>query len=842
MSRSSESSPQEIDRNLQQTIEKQLSSHSSRILFDTMSTPSSTSTAPLPRVLVEGNDFLIGINPVVRSADVVNFHMDFNSIKELENDHTGKFAFKCFRGIKSASRPLPFMVLSQQEPGAKLFWRFGEPVKSINLKLVTLQSFSKDFLIRTVQTVKETYGSRYIPNTHEVGLGLPGKEIRRIISTYGLPLGLTFSETFDELDPMVDSLKKMLPGREILLGHVNRFFAKFYPIFPILDEASLYALIDRIIKYSVSGQFVEAIYISSRDDLAVLSSILLILRLSYLSLFSNIVGINEMKFRSQTIAQPADPLILTPISLSIVDLASTLLKEGRNRRKELFVVLQASILMCIYRMVSLDSEMASYNIETDCNCGLMVPMAIALCLDRDPDNYWDSSLDERARNLRRKVWHFLVQLDYTMALLFFCPRSIGPNLYDTKLPKYTKQNSNISNEKLEEEVVNQITFSFTLKSAGSDLLDICLDLKNSYRALEIISKLTDFEIYVQEHLGSIADYFKPPKEGVSPAITLGKLQILISLKLFMATLYYFFHLYYKYKGNSDLDFFFFRKLILIISAEMNYFSSELMFDYERYFDTSFTVLLTPVILIYLHIVAMVGLGLAIRLNCTAIVLEISGNTPSDVLSSLTNLLARNETFVLRKLKLVKLLSERYFFAWKCSKSNSYGCNMIHQKELYNTNIEALKRAAVSWTESQQQELMNIIPDDVPPELFNAGDVREFCYFSNRSIDDSDLRGIDLVKTVQTDNLWIHFNTLIDRDTYAVMRKEEPIPCYSVGTQREPTPTGVNADLPNIATLPVEQLSDHLNPNSNDVLDFNLFSTDWTIEDFFPLHTNDLKYD
>lgn len=823
-SRSPELAPRSTNIDLQQSIEKQLKSlltanvNHSNFPFS----PAHTIPKALPHVVLEGNDYLVGINPVVRSTDKVNFHMDFYNLKDIQD----KFTLKSFRGIKNPTRSLPFVVLSQQEPGAKLFWRFGEAVKDMNMKLITIQSFPADFQARTVEAVKQIYGPRYIPDQLQVELA---QAARKILTRYGVAHGISFTEGYHELQSVTESFRKVMPAKNVVLAHFSRFFAKIYPICPIIDEEWLHTQFERIVRYSASGNVIESTEITSREDLAVLALILLILRLSYLSMFSNIVSHNEDKIRIDGL------LILTPITVSATDVARALLLECKSRRSNSFVALQASILMCVYLSLALDSETPAYNVDSDYSGGLMIQMAISLNLDRDPDNYWDTALSERTKCLRRKVWYYLVHLDYSMGYLFFSPRVISPNQYDTKLPKHTKQNSNIVDTALEEEVVALIGFIHNAYSAGSDLLDICLDLRNLHSAADILGKLTDFELYVSEHLGSVDDYFHGPERTQFAAIKILHLRTQVMLKIFVATLHYFFHLYYKYNGQTTLDFFFLRKVLLVVYTEMNYFCSELMFDFDKYFDDSFPFLITPIIMVYLNVVAMVGLGLAIRLNCSIIVLEVSGETSHPSLSSLKQILTKNEMFVLRKLKVVKLLGERYFYAWKCTKSYSYGYTMVNHKQLYHTNIEALQKASVSWSERQLYELLSIIPEDVHSLFANVGDVRDLCYYSNRSVIDRDFRGMDLFKTVQTDNLWVNYNALVDRDPYicdGLLNSYD----YKQKSPKELTPA-VNG---NQATNLGQQYGQAPHPiafdaSQSDAFDFNLLSTDWSIDDFLPVY-------
>lgn len=836
--------PSGINANIQKHLSARSRAHTQGLIPTTNSSPPTA----LPTVVLEENEYLIGVNPIVGTGDVLNFHMDFLVLSQGMN-----YTLKRFTGLKRTARPLMFIVLSQQEPGARLFWNYEE---SSSMKLITVATFSQPVQQKTLDEVKQVFANRYVPSFQEIaaGGGSLTKRTRTLISQYGFPLAITFTKDFHESDPIPVSLRKILPPKLLVVALMRRFFRKLYAHYPIIDESWTYAQIDRIIQYSPDGQVVDNVNLQNREDLAILAYVLIILRLSYMSQFSNVKDHNEAKLsKMATFADEEHFSMQFPITMDAIELASNFLQKARLPLKTSFVVLQASIFMCVYRSVALESEAGCNTMATIENCGSLTQMAISLALDRDPDSLWDP-MDEKTKLLRRKVWYFLVTLDFNTAYQFFCPLTIRPSLYDTKLPEYTPGNSNIADEQLEKQVIESLTKIYQIQLTGLSLLDICVDLQNLHKCSDLVQCLNDFEHRLGQAFGVVPDYFTDKYSGIHPSIKVLNLRVLVTLRLFIATIYYFLHMFYKYKGDHSYDFFFFRKMLLIVFSEMNYFCSELFFICDKFFDDTFTMTLSPLILFYTHIIAVACLGFAIRINCSLIVLESSGETNSSLVASLKSLETKNEFFVLRKLKLNKLLGERYFYAWKTTKSNSFGYNMVYQNKLYNADIDLLKKANVTWTERQQYELENIIPSDVPPELSNAGDIGHLCYYSNRSIDDADLRGMDLAKTVQTDNLWINFNYLIDVDPYAAnFPKRLPLENFPFkSVHRDPgrpmTPRSDNTQMfseataqtpndvkpPTVTPTTVEPQQPLFGVTPNELLDFNLFSTDWTIEDFYPM--------
>lgn len=840
-----------------ESIKQHLRSSNVANLADSLAASTSgasvNSPIPAPQVILESNNLLIGVNPVVQSTDMINFHMDLSAIppKGTAPTHTDSD----FQRMRYSNRSISLVEVSQQEPGAKLFWKFDERVEK--MKLMTLDNFPdhklrSEVLAEARSMFKDSFIDLYPHALKNIG---SNEEVKKVFSKYGLCVGLSLTENFEftEESAYSSALKTILPLRDALFGYVRQFFQKIYPLYPVVDEDWLTERIDHLLEYSGSGTDLLEVHITGREDLLFFAILLFILRLSFLSFFTNSLARNAAILNVPQVWGLL--LAQSQITISAVDLATRLINSGCFRRRALFLSLQAHILATVTRIHALENELSLNALDTEINVGQLLQMAMALTMDRDPDFVRENSpMDAKTKNLRRKVWYVLVQLDYTMAYTFFCPRGIATSQYSTKLPTYSIEGSNINDHELEESCIRKVKEIHEVLLSGSDLLDTCLDMNKSHRVVDVICKLNDLEMFVSDRLGWTQNYFKEngPHAISTSILTVLQLRTQVMLKLFMAHIYYFLHLYYTYKKDQELEFFFFRKLLLIVYTEMNYFCAELMFTRDLMADPTFNLFMTPVILIYLHVVAMVGLGFAIRLHCTVFVLERMGDNNS-TFRVLKDMISRNETFIIRKLKLCKLLSERYFFGWKCTKANGIGYRMVYGNQIYSADLDALTRAKISWSERQQLEMLNLIPDDVPIQMSDVGDVRLHCYYSNRSLDDSELRGPDLSKTIQTDNFWIFFNALHDRDPYAAAfskdnggRKQTNGPSERTNAEvakarHDATNVGPSGaptnDLP-APSVPNGPAGGNDNfgliiPTASDYLDFNFFSTDWTIDEFYP---------
>ncbi|KAF7580227.1 Fungal Zn(2)-Cys(6) binuclear cluster domain family protein [Clavispora lusitaniae] len=818
-------------------------------------TPKESTTSSISHVVIETSDFLIGVNPVVRSSNMVNMYMDLTVDSPSSMMSGNEHSFRMFKCYRHSHRPVPFVELSQQEPGSQLYWRYKGKE---NLKLMTIQNFEPESLRNELAIATRTrFGERYIHSKSEAqSLGITTKDRTIQLSAYGISFGHSFTpETYDN-ENQLENLRAILPDRHSLLGYVKRFFEVIYPVYPIIDEEWMFGQITRLLRFSPTGEL-DNVLMMSRDDHVIISILLLVLRLAYLSYFTNVADHNERILRTVRSSFPgAATLENSPVTLTAVSVASEFLERGSKGRKTSLVTLQANIMKCILRLLASDRENGFSILHDNTNCAKLIQMAISLSMERDPDYIAEySPAGKKLSNLRRKIWYVLVRLDLTMSYLFHCPRSITSEMYNTKLPVFSPSASNIEDLTLEKEVLDSMSEIHSVMEAGCSLLDISLNVKDLFKANDVLQKLTDFEQCIQDVIGTPSEYLsgQRPSKYTSNVLTVSALQTQLILKLFIGNAYYFFYLYYKYRNKSELEYFFLRKVLIIMFVEMNIYSMELMFLKHDIVNSEFFLFMSPVLLLYVHGIAMVGLGLAIRLDCSVIVAESSNHTTSEHVELLKKLTQRNECFVLGKLKLCKFMSERYFYAWKCSKSFGHGYKTIYEAEFYVNYIEELSKTSVSWTTRQQEEMMDLIPSAVPEVVAGVGDISRYTYCSDSSMEDADLKGDDLLKTIQTDHFWICFNT-VKESIYSDFPVTEELEIFGAKTQnsvlpeqgtsessvmRTPLSGDENLDtkLPQ-SIVPVKDtryVSNFMDQNPQEIIDFNLFSTDWTIDELFNQH-------
>ncbi|OBA21490.1 hypothetical protein METBIDRAFT_41579 [Metschnikowia bicuspidata var. bicuspidata NRRL YB-4993] len=791
--------------------------------------PDTQAAVSAPKRRAKKSSYMIGNRPPAVSSDTMNMHMCLSKLARVSKTDAAlelpefiepRFA-NVFHNFRTSLRTTFSVELSQQDPAIKIYWEHN--THGEKLRLMTVQHLDPGRRNEVLQAAGKYFGPLFLSSN-----SLSQSMTRTQLSLYGQPLGFSFTPSFNEQDGFQTSLRKVMPTKPVFMAYVARFFAKIYPSYPIIDEDWLFVQADRLFNFSgLDGTFQSA-NLASRDDVLVVSMVLFILGLSYLSYFTNVRTQNEQILNETFVGNSL--LKSSPISRHAVELAVSMLQKGNSRFKSLFRLLQAHMLKMIYKMLSLENEVAFCDIDGVSGASSMLLLAVPLMLERDPDHIANFPGDAKERNLRRKVWYTLLQIEYTMSYLFVSPRTVSLTLYKTKLPTFDAESSNIHDLSLEEKVIEHLRETHALYSSGNTILDLATDATLSLDGTYLINALSDFECLVKEKLGIVDDYFVKHAAGNGTGvIIIARLRALLSLRIFISYVNYFLYLYYRYKNVQHLSFFFLKKTVLIHMNEFSYLSSELMFSQDKYFDTSFALMVSPLILLVKQSSFIFCLALVISLPCGVIMQNHTGDKSRDI-HLMRKLLRQSQSFLLLTQKLLKLLSERYFYAWKSVKIDSFGHKQVGDDAFFMVEPSKIRQAAFMYSNEQTKELSESIREFCPIRVLNRKGFESQCYQNMVNGYDADAMGADLYKTLQTDNFWIVLSTLAERE-YASLYLSD-------------TPANQNLEAPGLeefsaaehegvlrSTVPLYVLGDSidaslLEPNTLQILDMDLFNANW----------------
>lgn len=661
-----------------------------------------------------GDDIrLIGINPVLSSEDSINF-LD-SLTKDPESD---------LRVVVTPFGPLRFLVLLRQDPASILIWKYlaWPKRKHFSLESVLNENLQDNGLEDLDGRSRIFYGNKYIKRLEKNHSESDTIEVKKAISSFGLTLGLSFTPVLFHYDSnLLEQIKQILPGKRTLHMLINMFFDTLYPFFPILDESAFRADVSRITgdynPDNLDGH-IENIVLGSKYDLAFLATLLITVRLSYLSLFSNDVVKNEELLNSQDAplnSRDKRYLMQHPIPIEVITVAERCIKEFELITEPSLALFQSLCMMHIYRGYAPEED-PSNNHQSVISIGTLYQMASVLYLNRDPNYILYFSLrkiDERTRMLKRRLWYFLINADIEDSIIYGSPIYTIESNYDTEKPCLYEYTSNISNVVLEREIVTACDEMHPVVMFSHKILDMIFRIRSDMKISDLADHLSDFEILVEKTLGSASEYLV--SDNCSPEfLKIQKFKLYLYCKLMLLYMYYCFFLYFENR-NVQLSMFYLKKLWAIVHYELAAISGDILCYCDDYFGSAFALMVTPIIEYLTRMRLLLG-QFRVRLKNTRLSIDMhtfnkvsmSNSQIKLYINSLDTLTDIVSEIEMQSVKSISSLSKRYFYAWKSSQSYNYGRSILDDDELYNSDKESKSRADLKFSLDELQQLENLL--------------------------------------------------------------------------------------------------------------------------------------
>ncbi|CUM66802.1 uncharacterized protein PRCAT00004484001 [Priceomyces carsonii] len=673
--------------------------------------------------LGDAEETYIGINPLGSSTDALSFHCDFH-----EN-----YLFL-------SHRPLRLLGFMRKDPGAKLFWNYRGNMmpKSLILKVILDENRERNATLR--EGASKFYGDAYIPPIDQPA---DINVIKKAISNYS-PRHLLWFKNSNEEMRLYDRLKIQLPNEDVLWKYVLYFFANLYQFFPLIDENEFKSEISRIVIYS--NGTVDTLVIDKRQNLAILATLLIILRLTFFSVLKNEFPDGESTNNNDVI--PVDNL----------QVAEQCLKEFDITRKQNLCVLQALIFLRIYRVYGPEEGDGILGSDIQAFHGTLVQLAYSLGLNRDPIAYVDLKSNEKVQHLRRKIWHYLVVEDVLGSAQFGTTLSTHFLSYDTKVPFFNGQNSNVVNQEVEREAVANMAAFNSFYAPVVKIVEIMSNVKTSIQITELVEHITELEIVCSKLSGvsSIAQ-----TSDAIESILIIRMRIYLHSKIFLQFIYYCLFLYFDNKGDYQLSFFYFRKLMLIMFKDLMAFMNDVWMPYCNT-NGLLMLILTPSMETYFYMIIILSLIMMVRLKSTLYTLKKSEgfteryNNDAGLkefvlcLEEITKIISRYSKFQ----KEVFELSIYYYHAWKIRKLDLLFMKSVGSEEIYSTNMKLTNLAVLNFSTEMLQELLALFKVSCDEKVEEG--------LESKSED-------EIMKLIQLDNMWVQFNS--------ISRDQESVPPY-----------------------------------------------------------------
>lgn len=668
------------------------------------------------------------VNPVVSDADLLDLYGGYTSLQVKGNIRRVNYG------------PLSWASLMRKDPWLNVLWKYVDN-KQLGLTCLITQKvpqISQD-AINTLNTDRsestelkqgneEIFQKKALEN-EGIDEMVPFKSLTKFtknlndtstkilenvnVSTVTLGKTLFDGRCNPELQ-LIEKIKMILPKKKVLWSLIDRFFMKLYLHFPFIDELDFKKELSKIIgPVSYEDVPFDKVKIEKKLDLAIIAICLILLRLTYLSLFSNrnCVNVHRMNSSDDNIEKY---LLENSINLVNIEVANSCIECFQYGRKSNLTVFQALLYMRLYRSHAPEEGDGVDGGDSQVATAMLIQMAFSLGLNREPEKF-DNCLDPKINNMGRKIWHFLVRSDFIHCYSVGNPTTIHLSHFDTKIPFLAEGNSNLVD--LERETAAIRSFSYLGESLGTlrKVLDMVMDLNNGIPINELTQKLNVVERVASEVFNVIESIRK--MQSTNDLTLFGyvvKSKIFISVKSSLLTLYYHLYLHYEKLYNNELSYFYLKKMFAIIYEDILPYLFELL--YGNLANSGLT--LNPSMELALHKSNQVNLSCLARVNYLRTMMELKAdharrlqidqayNSHYYRFKSLSTNLRRTGDLITM---IFERFGTRYYYAWRVSKAHSSLFKFLGSNELFTKSIPGIKKLhAFQFTAEQLEDLDSVV--------------------------------------------------------------------------------------------------------------------------------------
>lgn len=663
-------------------------------------------------------DMLTGVNIYGSVDDTMNFFEGFSSVHlkdPLRRINFGPFAWSSLMrrdlGLRLVWDHIKRIETNNANSAALIFAQQTSELNQENTNAILEPSkdySEKQFKKRSLQA--DGY-EELIPYNKIIDARAKRSKQKEAFNKSGLSLGLTVYDGQIERElQLIEKVKVVLPKRKVLWKLIHHFFVGVYSYMPFLDEEYFRRDVEKIVGRPGNNESdINELHIENKLDLATVGILLVVLRLSYLSLFSNNTALNESYLNCQDptpYVQGMNYLLRNPININTIDVAQLCLDQFQLLRRSNFTVFQLALYLRVYHTYAPEDGDGADGGDSQVFNAVLVQMAIALGLNREPD---EQCTDLKINSLSRKIWMYIVVADLHLSFSFGNPPCVDEKFFDTKAPFNVLGGENLFDIEADKEITIRMSMCEDAFKRIREILSLALDVRGKVRIASLCDLLSKFELEWHRNNGSVKDNLKSTQTILSRNFAL---KFALSTKAFLLTVYFHIYLHYE-KLDQKSSYFYLKKCLLMTTLELMPCYSDLLCNSLAVND----MFINPTLQTIMHKADMLYLSVIVRVNYKIYLLnhgpdhlrlckEGSGYLRYyKLLCQLSSCLTRAAEFTISA---ISKISNRYYYAWRITKSQIFLLKTITNPSFYEDNaLQASPLLTLDFTESQIEEMIQI---------------------------------------------------------------------------------------------------------------------------------------
>lgn len=634
----------------------------------------------------EGFESVVGVNPLNSPLEKISFFSDYSSMSydpdtQEEMNHG----------------PFLWHSIVRVDPALADVWNFilnNKPTKKVKVPSVYTRGIPKDAPLQVLDKIRKHSEQRFDPANAKLRL-------------QNIPLGLTFKDPFRNKTEASyeERLLAILPPKNILWSHIDRFFHYIYPFYPFLDEQHFRLNVERILgppDYLLTA--IRSLNIDGRIDLTIIGILCIVLRMSYLSLISNdpLENTDVIKRGILGIDNKDSQLLQSPIGIEFVDFSRFCLNQYQVSNRASLGVVQLVVYMRIYMEAAPEDPDGPGRDLHQVNNGILLQLAYSIGLNREPDKMMDTLNNPKLNNVRRKLWMFVSHRDYTNLIKFGTPFTSLAYFSDTKFPFLDLTNSNSVSDPIVEQSIQPLE---RLMPLIKDVLKSILFMNEDTLIAEFINNLNQLEVYLFENYGTMRTFHEAFHEtDAKSLVQLLKLQYYVPLQIFILSCYFRLFLLYESQKLTHLAFFYLKKMLVIMCTENITYITTMLEKPHPYYRHAYQFAMNPHLEYFMH--KCVGFYAAIISRLGYQIVEMPEN---DYKLRHLKVLMRSLSRCCKVCLLgIHKINHRYCYAWRIGTTFTYIIRVLASEGYYKRHFNKNTELVVPKLQFSEEQFVDLI--------------------------------------------------------------------------------------------------------------------------------------
>lgn len=512
---------------------------------------------------------------------------------------------------------------------------------------------------------------------------------------------------------LTQSIRLILPKKDVIWKLINQFFFVAYPFFPLVEESDFRRHLEEIIgEEDYSDTKVADFTIRKRVDYAVIGLLLIFLRIAYLSLSSNMEDDGPKDVQKSPIASEREYLLSNPIEIEAFTVAKNCFSQFDYFNCIDIQVLQLVLFIRIYYIYA-PEEGDDYDgkISRILN-STIIQMAYSMGLHRDPGqlpyNFNNIKLNN---NLNRKIWYFIVSLDYNSSILSGDPLSTKIIPADTNIPEFSPDDENATNKTVENEIVEVLVDTKMRLAMSKTVIDIVLNIEQGANVKQLLLSLANLESLSQRDVVLANQFYEWDMIPLKQVI---EMKNNLELRFWLSSIYFKLFIHYEERKNNDLICAYSKKILKISVVEIIPYILKVSDSHTKAF-TEFDILyIMPSLLILSHKFIFTVSFVLIRVKYFEFKLKLASEYESNILENdsrykmTQHLIYLLQACVKWILDFLKRLSKRYYKAWRLYKVQNHILSIIASENFYLENKTSILNLWNPFSEQTIEELIETL--------------------------------------------------------------------------------------------------------------------------------------